>query len=465
MKKIFLLIAMACIIYGFYFFYIEKNSVKIDISFSDELFENMPYLNVIKSNIRSYFMDAPSEINDFYTEIIEEIPKEILEENIDNSLQFTEFKITKFDVYGNPQNNDFLSYRNTLSVDEKKVYDQVYFNSLYLNSEFEPESTITKEQFAKIFESVRYDNPEIFWLDYVCDYFHNEKGIVSKIRLHFNDTAENLEESKNIFRKNTQSVLEHAKNLDDNLSKMKFIHDILTNFNDYEGQEAMDQSSYSAIVTGKSVCAGYSAAFQYYMQKLGIPSAVIVGVTDQPHSWNLVELEDAFYEIDITWDDPVDNPPDNYYYSYFLVNDEITNQNRTRDEISKIMPLADGEEYISYKKEADSAPDLSVINYGKPTGELDNYVIWQSDIENNSMGNDNGISEYIDKNIDIGTNDENEISGRMTKPIEIPELDLIPDIEKFNPENLPLYDYFKDIPESSFWEFFFNEKEITFDGE
>ena len=56
----------------------------------------------------------------------------------------------------------------------------------------------------------------------------------------------------------------------DSGEKEKYVHDTLIEMNKYDENEKLNQSAYSALVKGKTVCAGYSRAFMYIMNKLGI---------------------------------------------------------------------------------------------------------------------------------------------------------------------------------------------------
>ena len=42
-----------------------------------------------------------------------------------------------------------------------------------------------------------------------------------------------------------------------------------------------NQTAYSALVNGSTVCAGYSKAFQLLMTKLGIPTYYVVGISKE----------------------------------------------------------------------------------------------------------------------------------------------------------------------------------------
>lgn len=72
---------------------------------------------------------------------------------------------------------------------------------------------------------------------------------------------------------------------------------------------ASNTSIYDVFINRKSVCIGYSIAFSYLMDKLGIESYIvddITSVNDQnktassSHTFNIVKLDGKFYRIDLT---------------------------------------------------------------------------------------------------------------------------------------------------------------------
>ena len=71
-----------------------------------------------------------------------------------------------------------------------------------------------------------------------------------------------------------------------------------------------DQSMVSFFLDGRTVCAGYSKAYQYLMEKAGIPTTYISGVLNSDeaqtrygtnaHAWNMVEIDGDHYYMDVT---------------------------------------------------------------------------------------------------------------------------------------------------------------------
>lgn len=150
------------------------------------------------------------------------------------------------------------------------------------------------------FEAVIGDHPEMFWLEtgYSSKYLTN--GQCVEIDLKYNSTADDLESAKQRFDAAAQNLITGAASLDSNYEKEKYVHDALASAVTYDLTADMNQSAYSALVNGKSVCAGYARAYQYLLQQLGIPCYYCTGYSGGDHAWNIVKLEDGYYNVDVT---------------------------------------------------------------------------------------------------------------------------------------------------------------------
>ena len=120
----------------------------------------------------------------------------------------------------------------------------------------------------------------------------------------------------------------------------KFVHDVLLERIDYQLGAAMNQSAYSALVNGETVCAGYARAFQYLMQQLDIPCYYCTGYAGESHAWNIIGLEDGWYNVDTTWDDAGEGT-----YDYFNRTDADYADSHVRQDMSVYLPSCDGETY------------------------------------------------------------------------------------------------------------------------
>ena len=65
------------------------------------------------------------------------------------------------------------------------------------------------------------------------------------------------------------------------------------------------QTMDTVFVDGTAVCAGYSAAYEYLLQQMGIVCVQVRGSADGVgHAWCVALLDGSFYNIDPTWGDP-----------------------------------------------------------------------------------------------------------------------------------------------------------------
>lgn len=100
--------------------------------------------------------------------------------------------------------------------------------------------------------------------------------------------------------------------------KVKAIYDYICSNVSYDYDNLNDDTyiqkytAYAALIDKTAVCQGYASLFYRMALDAGVDSRVITGDAGGPHAWNIVELEDKYYNLDSTWDAGKSN------YSYFL---------------------------------------------------------------------------------------------------------------------------------------------------
>lgn len=228
-------------------------------------------------------------------------------------------------------------YYYMLNEKEKALYEQVLANANALIDRFAPVTDCTTGSLTRVMEAVFNDHPELFWLDKTYGCKRTPDGKIVEINLTFLPVANNLTESKAMFDEAAEKILEGARNLGSDFDKEKYVHDMLANQTDYNLSAPMNQSAFSALVGRSSVCAGYSRAFQYLMQQLGIPCYYCSGYAGGNHAWNIVKLGDDYYNVDLTWDDSAWKS-----YDYFNKNDYEFNPTHIRKNLSVNLPACKG---------------------------------------------------------------------------------------------------------------------------
>ena len=121
------------------------------------------------------------------------------------------------------------------------------------------------------------------------------------------------------------------------LEKVFYVHEWLVQNIAYDREHLNDgvQDDHNlrgALLEGTAVCDGYAKTYALTLRKLGI-TGVLVTSKDIGHAWNMVELDGNWYQVDCTWDDPVDGSDQLGYcmHKHLLCTTEEMNTNHNDD--------------------------------------------------------------------------------------------------------------------------------------
>lgn len=123
-------------------------------------------------------------------------------------------------------------------------------------------------------------------------------------------------------------------------TKIKTIHDYIINHTEYDKDFSMAGLAYGALAKGRAKCDGYSQAFNYICSRAGIRVINVIGYAGESHMWNKVYYNKNWYNIDVTFDDPVSNYKENLTYDYFMVDDKTFGRDHTPDPCRFEIPAA-----------------------------------------------------------------------------------------------------------------------------
>ena len=157
--------------------------------------------------------------------------------------------------------------------------------------------------------------------------------------------------------------------------KVKAIHDYLVIHVDYDYDNltagTLPDTAFTAegaLFLHSAVCEGYARAFSLLCDRSGIENALVYGTADdgtgvQNHAWNQVRVNGEWYNIDVTWDDPLmDGEPvtdgSNMIYDYFLVPDMTLLGNHTAGSPDSLQACT-SERYLEENRRLTIAPYLS----------------------------------------------------------------------------------------------------------
>lgn len=291
---------------------------------------------------------------------------------------------------------EYYPYYGLLNDNEKKLYKQIYANINAVNTEFVPAMDVSVEEVKETFEAVYNDHPELFWVNTSYSYKYTASNRCVEIVLSYNETVNDLEKHKYLFNQATSKIINQASKFSSNYEKEKYVHDYLIDSITYDKSADMHQSAYSAIVNKKSICAGYTRAFQYIMIQLKIPTYYCVGVASVNHAWNIVKLEDRYYNVDLTWDDTETN---RYKYFNRTDNDFVSTHKRTG--LSTYLPKCVGNKYSYKSNTLTSNKGINNSTVSSNSTIQDNDDIDQVTSDFNEKGKKDEEKDNINENGDI----------------------------------------------------------------
>ena len=227
--------------------------------------------------------------------------------------------------------------------DEAEIsYDDVYYGIVEsletMEMISEHRGSVDKYDIGIAIEKISQTHPEFFWID---GYTTIKSFAKTEIQINpINDySVDKLSVMLDELVSSADKLISEIPAGADDFEKIVFVHDYIVNHTTYDvagaeliekdlygvGEKGLFGTAYGCLVEGSAVCQGYAEAFQYIMNRIGIECGMCRGsVSDGPHVWNYVKLNNKYYWIDVTWDDPVpeEGNEEILRHTYCLIDDE-----------------------------------------------------------------------------------------------------------------------------------------------
>ena len=208
---------------------------------------------------------------------------------------------------------------------------------------------LLSEEYQNATDALRYDQMDLFYIDFTkmaLKTITYTRGNFKSYDVYFAPMEENGNYLFDNLNKDQILVMENkiedisSKIVDDatgtNYQKIQYIHNWLIDNVQYDltYNAENNRDIYGAFVNGSVVCEGYAKSFKYLLDKLEIPCILVSGKAinskneTENHMWNYVKINEIWYGVDVTWDDPIiennDDLPDEYRYRYFCQGNNIS---------------------------------------------------------------------------------------------------------------------------------------------
>jgi len=174
----------------------------------------------------------------------------------------------------------------------------------------------------------------------------------------FNDKeyAAGLSKRDKDLLKKAKSIIANqiTKEMSD-FEKVLAIHDYLVLNGEYDtrvNSGSLPEVSYEAsglLLDGKGVCSAYATSMRMLLEMAGVECIYVTGTgKKEAHGWNKVKIDDKWYNIDTTWNDPTPDEPGEISYAHFCMTDaEFTKSQHKWDNTD--LPKATSLEHNYYR--------------------------------------------------------------------------------------------------------------------
>lgn len=234
-----------------------------------------------------------------------------------------------FDVVAETESGSSNSVKAFMAVNWEKVDAYIYQQlkakktEISLTSFNIPRSDDT----AYMLSNIINENADLYFVDISHSlYYIDGSNKITKLKVSYYKDYDD-----DAFDRAVEDALSVIRDGMDDLDKAVALHDYLVLNCEYYPQSPYPKKAYTAygaLVDGQAVCQGYALAYKYLLKQAGV-NAYMVTSSTMNHAWNLVELNGNYYQVDVTWDDPLADRIGYVYHNNMLVSD-ATLENRQR---------------------------------------------------------------------------------------------------------------------------------------
>ena len=199
-------------------------------------------------------------------------------------------------------------YYNNLPEGLHEIYREMYVHIMMNEDSGDIMSKVSADDFWKAYYAVLADHPEIFWVGSSAQI--KESGLTKEVVSYSFETTVPTE-ARASMKENLEAaadgcIMQISADATD-YQKIKYVYEYLIDTVEYSSGSADSQNIQSALLYRASVCAGYSKAFQYILNRMGLFCTYVTGTIKDggDHGWNMVRIGGNYYYVDVTWGDPV----------------------------------------------------------------------------------------------------------------------------------------------------------------
>lgn len=202
-------------------------------------------------------------------------------------------------VYNKTIHNKYSKVENTILDSLKNFDEKIDISSL----------NVPRSDISEIFRVLTLTHPELYYVNQGFSYsYYPSEDTIASIHPEYTISKSEYTAQKKLLDKETERILSLVKEDMTDSEKALVIHDELAIMSEYSTSDYNKADIYNSLVEKTSVCQGYALAYSYMLSLVGIDSE-LVDSNSMNHMWNKVHIGNAWYNVDVTWDDPINDRP------------------------------------------------------------------------------------------------------------------------------------------------------------
>lgn len=199
------------------------------------------------------------------------------------------------------------------TAEEKANCEAIYQGLMEMSSKITLPYRVTTTVLAKLFKKVIYSSPELFYAESSYGYSYTTvsgvKYVVAMAPKYMMTKAE-ADAAMAYVKTEIEKIAKLCDKSWSDMEKVLFFHDYLVLHYSYDkrlytqGSDYVNYDIYNFLKEGTGVCMAYELMLMSLLDKVGVESSY---AENGGHIWNVVKVNDRWYHVDATWDDPIIN--------------------------------------------------------------------------------------------------------------------------------------------------------------
>lgn len=185
--------------------------------------------------------------------------------------------------------------------------------------DFSSQGVFQVQDIRTAYPAVINENPELFYVTGAYSYSYSGRDTITSVRPTYSMAVSEIPRARQLYAAELSRILDYASAGSTPLIQAMLVNDYFCLNYQYD-TSYRNHDAYSLFTQKTGVCEAYMLGYKAALKALGIP---VKTATSDPmdHTWNLVQIDGAWYHVDVTWNDPVPDQPGRAGHEFFLRSD------------------------------------------------------------------------------------------------------------------------------------------------